>query len=408
MKQYIFITSSVGNVGGAQMYLANKAGYLEKFGWQTLALSISDYPIYINYPDSFKWEIIHEFNYPIKSFNKSRRNKIINKIISKIDRNAEIVIECNTYKSSFWGELIAEKVNGKSVVFIIEEKIPLMTKEEFIFLDFKLKRKELLNSTERSLRNIFKGFYKSEYSAHNYHLMPYCSNVVSNVCVELPDSLSKGKYNIISIGRLDKPYVMPMLSEVIKFASEYKNLSFNLIIIGNDPNNSIPNVIYELFKNVPNVYLYMLGFQFPIPLKWIESADVAIASSNSVIVSANEGIPTIAIDSKDFDAIGIYGSTTNNTYLRSTEPRKLISILLEDVLIRKVYTKTSKRKINESILEESFRPHIELLNISSKEEKYFNVNKIYTDREKFFSIIKRKVSPYYFMLKSFVKKKRSN
>ena len=58
----------------------------------------------------------------------------------------------------------------------------------------------------------------------------------------------------------------------------------------------------------------------------------------------NEGIPTIAIDGNDYDAIGVLGYTTNNCLFRNEhEPRIKIIDLLKDILESKNY---SRKKID--------------------------------------------------------------
>lgn len=65
----------------------------------------------------------------------------------------------------------------------------------------------------------------------------------------------------------------------------------------------------------------------------IKLADVAVASSGSVLVASEEGVPTISIDVNDSKPIGIYGLTTNNFINRSeNEPQLNLVELLEQVL----------------------------------------------------------------------------
>lgn len=395
MKKYIFLTTSVGNMGGAQMYIANKAQYLESYGWHSVAYCINNYPIIIDYPKSFTWKVIPEFNYSIISLCSKIRNNVIFEIAQDIGQDNEVVIECNYFPLAFWGELLAQKINSKNLVFILQESIPLLKKGEADFLNFKLARLELMNSTDKSLHNIFKSYYKPDYSEYKYNILPFCSNVISYKSVILPRWTYDSDYNILSIGRLDKPYIIPMLNQIHLFASHHKKLFFNLIFIGDDSTQKTTNIVHSLFRDIPNVSVHLLGYMFPIPIDWIKLADISIASSNSVKVSANEGVPTIAVDSHDFDAIGIYGYTTQNTYLRTDENRLLISDLLEEVLIQNSYAGSRLKPSNSDSLEDYFKPHMELLESSSKVVEYYNVVGIYSFSERLASVGKRILFPIY-------------
>ncbi|MBP3564113.1 MAG: glycosyltransferase [Alistipes sp.] len=379
MKRYIFLTSGIRNMGGAQMYVANKSAYYESLGWETSVFFYTDGKIIINYLQRFSNNLIPELGNNIWSLSKNKRDKVIEQLTNQISENDEVVIESNLLSLAYWGELIAEIIKGKHVVYILQETIPQLTIEQAKFLDFKLKRKELLNSHSLSLHNIFKKHFKSDYDTYNYQLVPYCSNVIDYTHTDIPSTLINADYKIMSVGRLDKEYIRPMLDEIKIFTQKYKDKTFSLIFIGDDNSRTMGKYIKDLYASTKNVSLSLLGYIFPIPFDWIKIVDISIASSNSVLVTSESGIPTISIDGRDLKAIGIYGHTTmSKVFRKENEPVLDISSLMEDVLIKKKYLKNLKGNNVENELGQHFSPHAKLLEISSKEKLYYPVLEVYS------------------------------
>lgn len=379
MKRYIFLTSGIRNMGGAQMYVANKSAYYESLGWEPNVYFYTEGQIYINYLQRFSNNLITDLGNNIWSLSKNKREKVIEQITNQISEDDEVVVESNLLSLAYWGELIAEKIRGKHVVFILQETIPQLTAKQAEFLDFKLNRKELLNSHSKSLHNIFKKHFKSDYDTYNYQLVAYCSNVIDYTQTDVPSTIMDADYNIMSVGRLDKEYIKPMLDEIKIFAQKYTDKTFNLIFVGDDNSRTMGKYIKDLYSDTKNVYLSLLGYIFPIPYDWIKIVDISIASSNSVLVTSEVGIPTIAIDGRDLKAIGIHKHTTKSTVFRKeNEPALDISVLIEDVLINNKYQKNLKENNVKNELGQYFSPHAKLLEISSKEKLFYPVLDVYS------------------------------
>ena len=96
----------------------------------------------------------------------------------------------------------------------MEENINQLTKKEAAFVEYKMKRWEILNASVKSFHRYFNNLYKEEYAnyVHKY-MRAYCSNVVDEN-TSFQDDVRKADFNIMSVGRLDKPYVHYMLQEV--------------------------------------------------------------------------------------------------------------------------------------------------------------------------------------------------
>lgn len=399
MKRFIILSSTIRNMGGAQMYAANKLEYYERLGWKPDIYYYDIGPIRIEYLRQFESNYVPELKKHLRRCNKKEINKALGIILGNNYSEDDILIECHMPPLALWGELIADRSNGKNTVFLIEENLPRFTNAELSFYVFKFSRKEMLNSGENGLKRILQKKYDAiKYSDYNYSIKPYCSNVVDYTPIQLPEDVRNAEYSILSIGRLDKPYIKPMLKEILIFTEKHSDKRFNLIIIGGDLRNEMAEYIKNMFSCHKNVQLYLLGYIFPIPYDWISISDVAIAMSNSVLVSANEGIPSINLDIQDMEPIGVYGYTTENLWRRKDEEKKNIVLWLEEILIKRTFVKTGVKHDRYEELAKNLAPHLELLNMSSNTKEYFDVLHMYSYVDKFVFFLKRLILPVYLKL----------
>lgn len=381
MKKYIILTNSITNMGGGQMFAANKSIYLREHGWD-VAIYFSNPKGDIFIPELKKYanNCISEFNYPIYYYSKKKRLKILTSITQGISLGDEVVIESHTYIFRYWGELLAKIVGGKHIIDDVEEVIPEPNIRELKYLEWKLKRMEVLNvDSEKSLMRYFGDKYNPKYLhfTHDYMVLAYCSNVTTSVDADL-SKIPVADYTILSVGRLDKPYILPSVEEVIKFANKYKNYKINMLFVGGSTKGTADKLINDMCKDIPNIHIHHFGYLFPVPENIIDSSDVAFACSNSVLVSANRGIPTISIDVHDLQPIGIYGRTTNNHLLRSSEPVISISELLYQTLIKKIFNKEKKVIDDESeLFNKVFGKQVEFISLSPKDGVSYNVESIF-------------------------------
>lgn len=395
MKKYVFLTSSIGNMGGAQMFLSNKVEYLRKHGWEVEAFFFNSFTeIKIPNLKRFENNCIPELMYKVQSYSSSQREVILDRICSCLKKNGRcemIVVESLLTHLAFWAELIAERVNGIHVVDYLEEDIPVFSKRQIDFFDFKLRRRECLNASKKSLQRLFKDFYLDEYESFFFVLMPFCSNVIDENN-ETNIDIKSADYTILSIGRLDKPYIQTLLNELVSFIRLHSQTKFNMIFIGGSADGSVEKKISSLFRVVENVKVYLLGYLYPIPKILFENVNVSIASSNSVLVTAELGIPTIVIDANDFHAIGVYGYDTQNKVFRTIEPLRNVSDLLEEVLLTDKYTHTELVIKNNGVsADDVFNRQLNFLKTVPGDNKYYDVNSVFSRRECLIAWIRRNI-----------------
>lgn len=395
MKRFIILTTTIRNMGGAQMYAANKMQYFKHLGWKPEIYFHSKGPVKIGYFKQFEGNLIPELLRPFIEFGKQEREQIAHRILGDFKESDEILLECHTPELAYWGEYLAKKCNGKNTVYLLEEAFPKFTAREVDFYEFKFDRKELLNSVEECRRIFTNRYDETKHGVDKYHIRAYCDNVIDYTPIQLPVEVKEADHSIISIGRLDKPYIKPMLDEVLKFTGEHKDKIFNLIVVGGDWENKMNDYIRDLFSKRENVRLFLLGYIFPIPYDWVKISDVSIASSNSILVSANEGVPTIGIDIHDHQPIGVYKHTTDNLWHRENEPMTPLSEWLEEVLIKGKYPKKLIEHNLADELGEHLKPHLDKLNDSAKSKEYFDVENMYSVGERLVYKVKKILRPLY-------------
>lgn len=375
------------------MFVANKSLYLREHGWNvSIFFSNPKGDIFIPELKKYAENCISELELPFYYFSRKKRLKTLSKITMDISKFDEVVVESHTYVTRYWGELIARFVGGKHIIADLGEILPEPTAKEFDFLEWKLKRKEILNvNSEKSLRRYFKTKYKADlliYS-HDYMSLAYCSNVTTSTKADL-GQLPQADFTILSVGRLDKPYILPSVKEIVTFANKYDEYKINLLFVGGSTSGRADKLIDDMCKSVSNLHIHHFGYIFPVPENIIDSSDVAFACSNSVLVSANRGVPTISIDVNDLQPIGIYGKTTNSHLVRSTEPIISISELLKQTLIEQTFVKENvENNEDKELFNKVFEKQQEYLSILSNDGLTYDVESLFPWYESLICKIKR-------------------
>ncbi len=376
MKRYVFFTNSIRNMGGAQMYLRNKMLFLKEHGWTPSVYFFNDGNILIPELKEYEANRIPELAFPLTAVGHHQRERVINRILNDFSSTDECVFESHIYPQCYWVEEIAKRLKGRNLLYILHENFPKINSNEENYLKFKYERGEFMNRTQSIESLIGKHWVKK-----TQFIMPSYSNVTSPIYY--PIDYDKSLKTILSIGRLDKPYIFPMLKEIV-FFTEKTRLKINLFMVGGAAEDSIINSIKKYLKDKSLIVPHFFGYMFPVPENLIKACDVAIASAGSVLVPAEQGIPTISIDTQDYNAIGIYGETTDNIYFRSDEELVNTSDLLYEVLVENKYqnvvAKPSKPTLeSEKILKE----HLDIIESLNATREYYDVFSVYNKNEIF-------------------------
>ena len=373
-KKYIILTPSISNVGGAEIYCRNKKIFLEENGWDVDIFYCRKGKVLINDLKTYEENFMQELLMPPFFYRKSSINKYIDKITNSITGHKEIVVESHTKALAMWGELVANRISGKHIIYLLAESFKKLSDHEYLFFDFKHRRRELAGISDKSLSLLFKG-YRDIGEEERYFLRASCANVVEDVENETVNRIETKDINIGCITRLEKDFVPELINEIIIFANNHKDKNILLVIIGGSINGDLEKIIYHKVKNIENLEVIITGYLFPIPKKIFHLLDIFIGVAGSAKISAREGVPTITLDVIDGKPIGLLGYNTESTLYRDTENQTSLSQLLEDILIDKKFD-LRKISISDNLrlcdFRKEYQSHLRFIEKSEQTKDYYN------------------------------------
>lgn len=374
MKRYIFLTTSIRQIGGAQLYIARKIEFLNKLGWKADVFYYNSGNIKIPILKQFEKNCIDKLGLPFSFFKKRQKDMIARCILG--GEKDTIIIESHTINLSFWGEYLASKVEAKHLCYLLSEDFSAIDKEMQSFFHFKLSQNLLFGISNKSISLLLPEIQESD--KHCLLAVGCTSNNVEDYDDSRLHNMPSADFNILSIGRLEKSYISSMIDSVVNFANNNKK-HINVIVVGDSADPSITNRIVEKIQSNELTNCIFLGYTFPIPKKLFTIADVCISSAGSCCVAYNEGIPTISIDSLDYAAIGLYGLTTKNTIYRDKEqePQIQVEVFLKKILIDREFDSIiSESKMEfKSSKQVDYSKHLQVIEKLS-ELNYYNINNI--------------------------------
>lgn len=382
MNKYIIVTPGIVNVGGLELFVAGKAEYLEKNGWEVSVLH-GNYlekkcavPILSKYLNGGFLEL----RKPPYIFPKFLRNIILNKMISFVKCTSKeyniVYIESHDDCTSQWAELLAERLNAKHIFFICNEKF--RGKEKYYdtcmdFYLFKLKRKELVANMTSTMQKFFSSYF--DIKPHECILYEINENPVREVDNEKVDNIKRCDYNICYIGRPEKAYVPNIMNGIKDFANLHRDRTVQIIKMGDiEPQKKL---LEEIKSSNANIEVMELGPLVPIPKNLFNKVDVVIAGAGSADCAVHEGVPVIVAGVETKLSNGLLGYETKDTLFLpdSCKPKSFCESLI-DVLDNKIHKKLKfdypKKKDNEYCQ----RQNLELYSQTNLVNDYYPEEKI--------------------------------
>lgn len=375
MKRYIFITPTLQNMGGAQLYIRSKMRWLRGNGWLVdVIYAISGKAVI---PELQACNLcFQETKYPTFYYRARKREKIVEKLCRAVlDKEYdELIIESTVIENSTWGECIAAKIGAKHLLYSLQEDNTTANKSLQEYLVFKHSRKEMAGIVETSLYDCFSTFHPIARDL-SYCLKAYQFYPVEDYESKLVDFISQDKRDFVigSLCRLNKPCVKKIFDDVLLYIKEHSSYKFILLLIGDSPEGDDTRAYIETeCSQVKNLKLYITGYLFPVPKKLLALVDAGYSTSGSVRIMANEGIPTVAVDGNDYKPIGVMGYDTDNSLFRESEPIIEIKKYFDRILFEKSIEKKSPKKPTQP----DYSSHFEFLSNSADSKTYFNVSKL--------------------------------
>lgn len=398
MRLYIFITSRISNVGGAENYIGSKKHVLESLGWNVFIFYYDLGNVVLPW---FKTNCIHidELRYPTYYYRKKGRMAVIEKMMTHFSDMSieESVIESTIVDTSTWGELLAKRLGARHILYTLQEDNTITNESISKYLIFKYKRWELAGIVKSSIYKMMKSINYDISEEESPFLSAYQFDSVADYDSEFISKVQAidKDYTICSIGRLNKPFVIPTIKSVVEYIRTDSSHKYLLLLIGGAPEGTdSQREIESICRDIPNLQLLITGYMFPIPSRLISLGDVFISSSGSARLSVREGIPTISIDADDCAPIGVLGETTNNGLFRTGEPILPLGKYLDDVLKNKLYCKKEASAHKKS---PDYTSHFEFIDKCDTAKEYYDVSKLcWNPRQLTQRFIMPLIGPYSF------------
>lgn len=377
MKTYVMMFGFANIVAGGPIYNRNKIRYLRERGWNVVVFPTNDGKVYIK-----GLECYSSTSYPFITlfpliFSKRELNRLIENMAEQIDPNStEIIIETGTDYTAYWGELLAKRLNAKHFVLFLDEKNERVNKYTIPFFEFKHKRRELACIVPSAMQHLFED-YKIIPENERYALRACCSNSVEDYPSKFADGIKRGDYNIGTIGRLDKSFVMPIIDGVGEFAESFPDKQIVFCLIGGASDAVIETIVTKLKKH-PNIKFYISGYMWPIPLTLINKCDVFISGSGSARITANINIPTIAMDIYKNVPLGFISDLSQEYMTNDKDEFKSIKVYLQLALIDHKYPVILNRMNIQDMWQcicKEFDIHMQFIKQSCCEKDYYPIDK---------------------------------
>lgn len=387
MRQYIIIARSICGIGGAEIYVRNKLNFLHNNNYQVTIISCVLGTIKISELEYFKKNIIPEcINDPFL-YTDSQRKRILKKLLNSLNitEGSEVIIESSFIQGALWGELLASVLNCRNFCFLVDDSFRELSDSERDFLVFKLKRKELVGITKNSLELLFKQKYLLLEDEH-YFLNFTCINSIEHINNYFNFYHEQYDITIGSIGRINKPCVPIILSEIKKFASQHTNKKILFVLFGGGDNEKkLKKQYIKSLKNIDNLTFIITGEFFPIPYDCVNKFDLFISTAGSARATYNSGIPTLSVELMTGVPLGLLGINTNSTQYRMDED-KIIWLTIKDALSsffinNEIDLNDIRGKLTKKTVVIDYATHLSFMNKSIKENEirvydftYYRVN----------------------------------
>lgn len=379
MKRYI-ILGYFFNMGGGPLYTRNKVEYLKKNGWKVEVYTGKTGKLLLDDMKEFENNYFPELGYFPFYIKRKNRKRIIEAIVGNT-KYEETIIESSNLPYGLWGELIAEKIGAKHVMFYLDEQYSDYAPWIYKYLDFKHNRKELAGIVAGSMQRMFKQ-YKNISDKEDYHLR-FCSvNQISDKNNPVIETIQRGDINLGCISRLDKDYIIPMVKEICKFAEGMPEKRIVFILVGDASDKNILKEIEKIVESVSNLELYALGALSPLPHNLIDFVDYFIGTAGSTKVTAQEQKITIYLDTVDAYPVGIRGyDTEGGIFAAKKEENRTLSVYLSDLV------KDEERQVkikncleiyateNRTDFMKEFDKHMEFIQSSANSQIYYSFKK---------------------------------
>ena len=379
MKKYVIITNGISGYGGGKLYIRNKKAFLENKGWDVLVFSAWNKEVKISELAPYIGFGFEEIVQPVSKYSKKFVQSKLVYMAEIIGDFEECIIESNEIACATWGELLANHLQAKHIIFLLAENVKRESVRFRDFGDYKLKRGEFKACNRTLIKQFFEeGKYSYEQSAKYYLTAPIDFDVFTYEHSKYEDMIEETKLVIGVFSRLDKTFVPTLFFELKKFFKNNLSLKAQIVVIG-EGNRFTDKEIKEIFKGLENVEFVFTGHLQPVPAGLLQKTDIVFATAGCAFIARYCKCVTAAIDVSDCGVIGLLGIDTNNLTYRISEPFQEVSSFLQNNLDKlaefKVLMQQDSTEIGE--FEEKFQPHYDWIYQIDKNIGYYDEKQLF-------------------------------
>ncbi len=387
MKKYLFLSTTIGALGGGQLYVANKVKYLEKLGYKVFVFTYYKELIVIPSLTKYQKLIIPELEFIPQIYFKKKVSHIVNKILEKIDFyfTDDVIIESNRLDMSLWGELVARNTNGKHFIFSISER-NIVKPYLLTYLEFKYSRSEIATINPDYFKELYNLSHKISYGSIP-KFIAYMGEQTLEYHLPALDNIRLFDKNVCLIGRDSKAYMEYACLQLSKFAMNHPETKFSITIISS---LNAKKRFGKFFINHKNIELNFLGELYPIPLSVFKMFDLYIAGAGSAFLAYSKNALTLSINVQKDEPIGLMGYEKIPSHC-GIDGGLDIQLILEDVLYIKKYQNYKFTPSPVVYSSSVYDKHIELLKKSSMYKEFYRIQDIKLPIKAYISIILRKL-----------------
>lgn len=319
MKKYIILTPNVCGMGGAELYILRRSKHLKERGFDVFVF-VAFHKQYFPLKEDFDGVSIHvvpELLHYSSSISLRSMENVVDTIVNTVGEASDIFIESHTLSTIEWGEIIANKCKGKHLGYLLAE--PPISGYRFnpgkkIF-NYKLNKGQLYGCSNMSLKIIFQNMNVPD----NYVNIGFDESELEDKCSPALN-INKGneEFVIATVGRLDKPYIEPLIENVISFAKTHKETKIMLLVAGGSLVAGCEERLRNKYNNdvirVDNLNVVFTGYIEKLGRDFFQIADVFVGLGTASINAISQRCVTINIDPSDRmeKSSGFFGTDTKN------------------------------------------------------------------------------------------------
>lgn len=385
-KNYVILTPSVGNLGGAQLYVLRRANYLINIGFDVkIIVSQHNSENFILEEKFEKIPILYldQLVKPVSFCSKDNIDSIIKAIRLFLKTYINGIIETSSVHTAIWGELIADRLNLKHIVYLLSEQ-PAYNYSYypgFNFFEYKLNRSELFATTDQSLSLIF----GRQINNNNFINVPFDPAELFERSIPSLTSfgIDDDSFVIGTVTRLEKPYLKGFIEGCVTLAKRNFQKKITLIVAGGSEDGNILGRLKETFNsnvlNIPNLHIVFTGYIAELGKDFFNLLDVFVGQGTASINAISQGCATLNMDPNTNQCSGIFGIDVDNfAYPKNGNvykvEDKLESFIIDNTILKYAQMKGEELFNNQYSIENCFNKMDKLIAISNSQSLYYSFN----------------------------------